>query len=130
MYIFLGWLNLVLLVIASLLFVVRRIFKNLSNKKSPFALFLRKIMPTLQKIHPIIGFSFIVIGIIHGYLALGVIVLHTGLLVWLTAVIMGTIVGVGKAFKIKQQTWLKFHRPLAVLLWALFLLHYFNPWLI
>ncbi len=130
MYITLAWINVVLLVLGSLLFVSRRVFKSLGNKKTPFALFLRKIMPILQKIHPLIGVSFIIIGFIHGYLALGVITLHTGYLVWLTALLMGIVATAGKTLNIKQQRWLMLHRPLAVLLWVLFLIHYFYPWLI
>lgn len=130
MFITLAWINVALMIIASLLFITRRIFKKLGDKKSPFALFLRRIMPLLQKIHPIIGLSFIVVSFIHGYLALGLITLHTGLLVWLTALLMGTVATVGKGLRINQKTWLKIHRPLALLLWALFFLHYFNPWLI
>lgn len=130
MYITLAWINFALLILASLLFLSRRLFKKLSNKKSPLGLFLRRIMPLLKAVHPLLGLSFIVIGFIHGYLALGGIMFHSGLLVWLTALLMGLIAGVGKTVKPLQKHWLKLHRPLALLLWGLFLFHYFFPWAI
>jgi len=67
-----------------------------------------------------------VLGFIHGYLALGTIKLHTGLILW-----MGILFAfLGFLFKNKVgKKWIVYNRIFGFILIGLFFLHYFFPWI-
>ena len=118
---FLGWLNVVLVVIAGSLFGLRRLNKyGYGNKNAT----LKKIVKPLSKIHPYIGSALLISAFIHGDLALGTVFkLHTGPLAGWILLLMMLVALIGKKFRVKH--WLKIHRVLAVLFVCAILLHLF-----
>ena len=118
---FLGWVNIALVIIAGLLFMLRRMNKLIYTNKNAT---LKKIVKFLSRIHPYIGITLLITAYIHGELALGTIFkVHTGSLAWTIIFIMMLIALIGKRFRIKY--WLKLHRTLAILLMFSVLLHLF-----
>jgi predicted ferric reductase len=118
---FLGWLNVVLVVIAGSLFGLRRLNKYVYGNKNTT---LKKIVKPLSKIHPYIGSVLLISAFIHGDLALGTVFkLHTGPLAGWILLLMMLVALIGKKFRVKN--WLKIHRILAVLFVCAILLHLF-----
>ena len=118
---FLGWLNVVLVVIAGSLFGLRRLNKYVYGNKNTT---LKKIVKPLSKIHPYIGSVLLISAFIHGDLALGTVFkLHTGSLAGWILLLMMLVALIGKKFRVKN--WLKIHRILAVLFVCAILLHLF-----
>jgi len=119
----LGEISAVLLFVQISLFVVRRIYKYLTKKP----VFLMKLMKILGKAHIYTGVSLLVIGFIHGMLALGKITLHTGWLLWFG--ILFSFIGFLMKNKIGKKR-IVFHRTLGFVLIGLFFLHKFFPWIL
>lgn len=118
---FLGWLNVLLALIAGSLFLSRRINKYFFSNKNQF---LRKLMKPLSKIHPYVGVVLLISAYLHGDLALGTIFrIHTGPLAWWILLLMMFVALIGKKYRIKN--WLKVHRTLATLFAISILLHLF-----
>ncbi len=118
---FLGWLNVVLVLIAVSLFTFRRINRYIFANQQPF---LKKLNKPLSKIHPYIGFLLIISAYIHGDLALGSMFrIHTGPVAWWILIVMMLVALVGKKYRIKQ--WLTVHRTLAALFIVFIVLHLF-----
>jgi predicted ferric reductase len=117
----LGIVNIVLTVLAALLFSLRRINKYaFSNKNAA----LKKIVKPLSKAHPIIGFLLLISAYLHGDLALGSMFrVHTGPLTWWVLLVMMLVAMIGRRFKIKN--WIKIHRVLAIIMALSVLLHLF-----
>lgn len=85
-------------------------------------------MVFLKKYHKYFAGSVLVIGPLHGFLAIGEFRLHTGSLVMLTILLMFAIYLLGY-FKI-LKSWLKVHRAVAVVATGFWLVHYIFPGLI
>jgi hypothetical protein len=118
---FLGYLNIVLIVLAGSLFGLRRVNRYVFSNKNTM---LKKIVKPLSKLHPIIGVTLLISAYIHGELALGsVFRTHTGSLAWWVLLLMMLVALIGKNFRSTQ--WLKIHRVLAVLMVISVLLHLF-----
>lgn len=119
----LGTISAVLLFVQISLFVLRRIYKYLPKKPK----FMVPILKIFKNSHIYTGISLLIVGFIHGILALGGIELHTGWILWfgiLFAFISFLLKGkVGKK-------WIIFHRTLGFVLIALFFLHKFFPWIL
>lgn len=116
---FLGLLNVVLVIAAGSLFLLRRLNRRMYANKNAT---LQKLIKPLSKIHPYIGIILIISALIHGTLALGTIfTLHTGTLAWWIVFVMMLVALFGKQYRIKN--WLKVHRSLAVLFIISVLLH-------
>ncbi|QAV32547.1 hypothetical protein SAMN04488510_11754 [Fervidobacterium changbaicum] len=122
-YQILGITSAVLLFFQISLFVFRRIYKYLPKKPTWFPLILK----FLRRAHVYTGIALLIVGFIHGYLALGTIRLHTGLILWLGIL----LAFVGFLFKNKVgKKWIFYHRIMGFVLIALFFVHYFFPWLL
>lgn len=118
---FLGFLNVVLAVVAVLLFLLRRLNKyGFANKNA----FLKKIVKPLSKIHPYIGIALLISAYLHGDLALGTIFkLHTGPLAWWILLLMMLLGTLGKKYRVKN--WRKMHQTLAILFVVSVFVHLF-----
>lgn len=135
MYVFLGWLTVILAAWNLTLFVVRRVWKiwrkrqTTKEKKTPPA-WLKYWLKAMQHTHPITGMLMLATGLAHGYLALGQqIMMHTGLLVWLGVIALFGIRIVGIMIK-SFRRWRMVHTALDFVFWGLLILHLTNPWLI
>ncbi|MDY0092094.1 MAG: hypothetical protein RBT80_05300 [Candidatus Vecturithrix sp.] len=118
---FLGWLNVVLVLIVVSLFTFRRINRYIFANQQPF---LKKLNKPLSKIHPYIGFLLIISAYIHGDLALGSMFrIHTGPVAWWILIVMMLVALIGKKYRIKQ--WLTVHRTLAAFFIVFIVLHLF-----
>lgn len=121
----LGWLNLIILGILITPYILRYL-----NKFIPLSSKAKKdyYLPSLKffrKIHKPIGILLIIIPPIHGYMALGALRLHTGLVLYLSA--LATAILGGIFYKTKKKSLFKFHKIMALITILLFLLHFFVP---
>jgi len=117
----LGRLNIILTLIAALLFTFRRVNKRLFNSKNTT---IKKVIKFLSKMHPFTGIILVITALIHGYMALDTIFkVHTGPIAWFIIFLMMLVALFGKKYKIKN--WLKFHKGLAVLFLIAILFHIF-----
>jgi hypothetical protein len=115
---FLGYLNLALLVSLLCPFLLRRINKYSFNYKN---MFLRKAAAGFVKVHPFLGLSLLVSALLHGYIALGAIRLHTGTVLW-TGILIQVMLGIAVK-KTKKPILLKVHRVVGLLPVILVLAH-------
>lgn len=122
MYEVLGIISAALFAIVMLPFLLRHFnrifFKGKNHVITRWRMWFRKI-------HKPAGCSLAVISLIHGYLALGTIRLHTGTLAWIIA-FAAVIFGVLFSIK-KKAVYLVWHRRAAVLAVLLIALHLLVP---
>ena len=116
----LGWLNVILVVLMGSIYPIKEKMKT--NKK------LIPIYRKMRIIHPIVGVSMIVVGLIHGWMALGQIRLHSGLLILLALIAMALTALAGQKIKAFRKGWRKVHRALGLLVFLLVLAHLVFPW--
>ncbi len=129
MYVFLGWLNVALLIFNTLLSITRRIYKNW-KKDTSFWKGFGSFVGFLRKGHPVSGSVLLVTSFLHGYLALGVVMLHTGYILWYAIIAQFLVYVLGFRARLFPRKWLNIHRSIMVLIWFLFFLHYLRPWII
>jgi hypothetical protein len=112
----LGYLNLALMICLLLPFLLRRINRHAFNSKNQL---LGKTASGFAKVHPYLGPLLLLLALVHGYLALGIIMMHTGTVLG-AAILLQNILGL--SFKLFGKPFLlKLHRPLGLLA-VLFLL--------
>ncbi|GAK50777.1 hypothetical protein U14_02018 [Candidatus Moduliflexus flocculans] len=118
---FLGWLNVLLALVAASLFTLRRVNKHwFANKNAT----IKNLLKPLSKAHPYIGAALLICAYLHGDIALGTIFkIHTGPLTWWIILVMMLVALIGKKYKVKN--WLPAHRILAGALFAAIFLHLF-----
>jgi hypothetical protein len=118
---FLGWFNILLVLIALSQFLLRRVNKYAYGNKN---VTIKTLLKPITKIHPYVGVLLLISAYVHGELALGSLFrMHTGPLAWWIVVVMMLVALIGKKYRIKP--WLKVHRSLAVLFIVAVLLHLF-----
>lgn len=107
---FFGWLNVLLAMIAALVFTLRRVNKRFYENKNAL---IKNLLKPLAKFHPYIGGALLFFGYLHGDLALprSVFRVHTGPLIWWILFAMLLVATLGKKYKLKN--WLVIHRTLA-----------------
>lgn len=128
---FLGWVTVVLSGIAAIMYFLRRLnkyllIKKFENEKIKFIQkILKRILPYLARIHPIIGITAIITGIIHGYLLLRTFQIHTGYIAWYSLLLLGISGIIGKYVKAKfiKTHWKKVHQILMFLMIILVAIH-------
>ena len=122
MYQALGILNVVLLIIITSPYWVKKLNKHLLHLKGPG---YNKLMKTLRTIHKPLGVILALNAIFHGYLALGTLRLHTGSLAWIMILIT---VALGIGFKIKKKPVVfKWHKRAALTVVILVIIHRLFP---
>lgn len=122
MYKFLGWINvfiLFLLTLPCILTFYNKLLKNASFKLIVMILFLKKL-------HKNLGILLLFMPLLHGYMALREILLHTGSVLYLF--ILLTIIHGAIYSQFRKKFHLNFHKILAVISCLLFLLHISFPW--
>lgn len=121
----LGILSTILIGTGVLGYFLRVFRKNEWLLKVPFQ---ADIFKFIKKNHKYLAGAVLIIGPIHGYLALGMLKFHTGNLVVITVFIMFIIYILGRLKILKN--WLVWHRRFAVLVFVAWGVHYFFPWAI
>ena len=115
----LGWINIALITVMGLIYPLRMTYLKKKDKR------LLAIYQKMRIIHPLTGGMIIVLGLIHGYMSLGTIRLHTGLLIVIVLIIMGAIALLGPRTKMLKRSWRVVHRYMGLALWSSILLHLF-----
>ncbi|HNZ53728.1 MAG TPA: hypothetical protein PLW37_02390 [bacterium] len=113
----LGWLSVIALAVLLLNFVTVKIIKKPK--------FLRKITSAL---HTPAAVTLVVAAVIHSYLIWGNLRIHTGHILFFGILLTAAASILGKKYKFKK--WLPLHIYLAFATLALFLVHYFFPYLV
>ena len=122
MYSILGWLNVVILGVLVSPFVLNYINKNILNSKSKS---IKKIVKFLRNLHKPLCITLAVVAIVHGYLALGNIRLHTGTILYISIIITATFGG--SFYKFRKKILFKMHKFFAGISLLLLLLHLIYP---
>ncbi len=121
-YIVLGWINFSLFVLTAAHFWLRFLNKRFFHSKSKKFLGLLK---TLRIIHKPIGIALVGLVFLHGYLALGTIRPHTGLM---AATAMATAAALGAAyFFSRKKVFFSLHRWAVLVIACLIVLHLIFP---
>lgn len=122
MYQILGWLNVAMLVTITSPYWVRRLGQwFFPGKRAAIA---RRIKP-LRALHKPLGIALAVLALIHGYMALGALRLHTGSLVWVLVLVTATV-GV-LFYRNKKAPLFRWHKRLALATILLLLVHLVFP---
>jgi hypothetical protein len=122
MYVFLGWLNIGLLVVMTSPFWLRFLNeRTLRLKGGAYG----KSIRFLRAIHKPLGVAIIVIALIHAYLAWGTLRLHTGFILWLS-VFVAALLG-ASFYYIKKKPLFVWHRRVVLLAFLLLLVHLLFP---
>ena len=121
-YSFLGWLVVVIIGILLtpyvLVYLNKKIFKTKNQN-------FREIVKSFRSLHKPLGIAILIIAPIHGYMALGGFRLHTGTLLYLSII---ATAGLGGSFyKTKKKVFFTWHKRMALITVAMFLIHFFVP---
>ncbi|OLS03829.1 hypothetical protein [Tissierella creatinophila] len=120
-----GWMSLIILGILVFPYILKRLNKyRKSIDKSKNNCYIKTIK-FFRKIHKPLGLSLIIIPLIHGYMALGALRLHTGLILYLSA--LTTALLGGAFYKTKNKNFFTWHKRMAVITILFFLIHFFAP---
>jgi len=122
MYEVLGWLNVAFLALMTAPYWLRFLNSRfLHVKGGAYA----QIIKVLRKVHKPLGIAILLIAVLHGYLALGALRLHTGTILWTTLFITA---GFGSLFYFtKKKPLFVWHKRLVLIALALLLLHLLYP---
>ena len=123
LYEFLGFVNLILLGILVTPYVLRKLNGWFFHTKSP-AYF--KVLKAFKAIHRPLALALLVVVVIHGWLALGSLTLHTGT-VAAAVFILTAVLGLS-FYLLKKPNLLKTHRVFALLAVLLVAFHLLFPW--
>ncbi|SHE29365.1 hypothetical protein [Alkalibacter saccharofermentans] len=116
----LAYINVILLILLASSFILRRIKKYTSIETGPG---YNKALKIMGKLHPYLGISLILSGIVHGYMAIRTVRLNTGYILWGLIVVMGLIRVYGAVTK--NKNWVKVHRVIDILVFIALLFHVF-----
>ncbi|MPN19583.1 hypothetical protein SDC9_166954 [bioreactor metagenome] len=122
MYVVLGWINLSLFALATSHFWLRFLNSRLFHAKSKGFLSLLK---TLRVIHKPVGIALVGLAYLHGFMALGTIRPHTGLL---AATAMAAAAALGAAyFFSRKKPFFILHRWVVLAIACLIAVHLIFP---
>lgn len=122
MYSTLGWLNIGFLVLMTAPYWLRLLNKHtLHLKGGAYA----KTIKALRAIHKPLGLTVVVVMLVHGYLALGSLRLHTGTIVGVMLLITASLGGL--FYFTKKRFAFTWHKRMALLLVVLLLIHLIFP---
>lgn len=115
----LGWIIVSLVFIMGGIYPVKLYYSKTKDKN------LLKAYKKLRVLHPILGIVIIILGSIHGFLALGTIRLHTGTIVLSLIIIMALISLLGQRINKFKGSWRPYHRYVSLILWIAIFIHIF-----
>lgn len=122
MYKILGIINVLLIIVITSPYWLRRLGQQFFPKRKIAS---TKLIKILRAVHKPFGFCLLLITLIHGYLALGAFRLHTGTLVGI--MVLATVVLGVLFYRKKKAVFFKWHKRAALLMVLLTLLHLFLP---
>lgn len=121
-YAFFGWVSAVCLGIMVLPFLMVRLNKYVLKTKNPNYF---KVLKFLRKLHKPLGIVFAIVALVHGFMVLGRIRLHTGWLLYLSVAL--TAITGGAFYRLKKKQIFFWHKLFTLVAVLLFLLHFFMP---
>jgi len=120
----LGWINLFLVLLMGSIYPLKRAatakLHRVGKEKARGSM---EVYQKMRIIHPVLGAFIIGIGLVHGYLALGTLRLHTGLLVVMWLMLMGGVAIFGPKMKVLRKKWRNLHRGMGLVLLILVIIH-------
>ncbi len=122
MYKVLGIINIVLIVVVTSPYWLRKLNQWLFHIKSPK---FNAVLRVLRKFHKPLALALIVIIPIHGYLALGSFRMHTGTIAWIAALV--TVALGGTYYYTKKPAVFKWHKAMALVFVILVIVHLLFP---
>ena len=118
----LGYITLGLVVLAIGKYIVRKLPVPPTLK--------RKLVKFFKKLHPFAGIGAVLLGLYHGYRAYGLNFLFTGHILWIS-ILMVAILGILADRKLLfKKKLIVLHKLSVVLVILMFLLHYFNRYIL
>ena len=117
-----GWLSLILIGILICPYVLNLLNKKIFKTKNPN---YKKVIKFLKKLHKPLGVAIVILGVVHGYMALGGFRLHTGTLLYVSILITGALGGA--FYRLKKKPLFVWHKRMAAVSVMLFLVHFFFP---
>ena len=121
-----GWMNLVLVVVMGIIYPVKKyataMLQKVGKEKSKGSM---KLYQLIRQIHPILGTIIVLLGLLHGYLAIGTMRLHTGLLIVIMIMLMGIVAIFGPKLKVLRKKWRTLHRSMGLFLFIFVIIHLF-----
>jgi predicted ferric reductase len=114
-----GWVNLALIAVMGFIYPLKLIYQKGKDKRV-LALYKR-----VRVFHPIMGGVIIALGLIHGYMSLGALRLHTGSLIVIALMLMAAVSLLGPRVQFLKRRWRDIHRYMGLSLWVLIFLHLF-----
>ena len=122
MYVFLGWLNVALFAVMTAPLWLRFLNTHFFHAQGEGYV---KAIKKLRAVHKPLGGVILIIAIVHGYLALGGLRLHTGTLL---LIVTAVTAGLGLSFFIfKKKALFVWHRWMALVVVCFVLLHLIWP---
>jgi hypothetical protein len=122
MYAVLGWVNIAAIVVMTAPLWLRLISKySFKNKNKALLRFIK----ALRTVHKPLGLALVASVIVHGFLALGALRLHTGTIAGIMLIVTAALGGT--FFRLKKKPVLIAHRISASLLTLLVLVHLIFP---
>jgi uncharacterized protein with FMN-binding domain/cytochrome b561 len=115
-----AWISVGLAVTLTVIWILRIVIKKRKLKKDDQIYFWNR---HLRKAHKMTGISFVVVGLIHGFLSSGMVLsLNKGTLITLLGSTMGLTYYFRKHFR-NRALWIRLHRVLVILIIILIPLH-------
>lgn len=113
-----GWTIVVLVFSMTIIYPAKKIYLEKRDEKS------KKRFQLLRKIHPYLGVLILILGGIHGYMAIGKVIWHTGTLLYGLILLMA-LISLLRFPPIKYKKWRYIHRFVGLLVWGSIFLHIF-----
>ena len=122
MYVILGWLNVAFLVVMTSPYWLRFLNKHIFHLQGGAYI---KTIKFLRSVHKPLGIAVLVIALIHGYLALGALRLHTGTILWIAFFLTAVL---GSLFYFtKKRPFFTWHKRMVLVAIVLLLIHLLFP---
>lgn len=122
MFRILGWINVGLLVIVLLPWIGTKVNKLFFEGKNES---LRTGIRWIRTVHKPAAVLLVVVAIVHGYLAVGRLILHTGTVLYVS-LLLTAVTGIG-FWRRKKKVIFQGHKFFALVSTLLFLLHWLAP---
>lgn len=117
-----GWVNAALLLIVLLPWIGTKLNKWFFSGKNAA---LRSFVRIIRKIHKPSAVLLVIVAFVHGYMAVGGLMLHTGTVLYVS-LLFTAITGIG-FWRQKKKVIFKGHKFFALITSLLFLLHWLAP---
>lgn len=111
-----GWVNIILLLVMSSMYLIKQIYMHKYKKVGKErAKNLGKLYQFSRKAHPVTGIIILILGVYHGSQAYGLTILHTGTILLYSIFLMAVVALAGPRVKSFRKHWKVVHRTIGIL---------------